>query len=277
MTESPPAAPRDMRTILRDARKAAGYSQHALAARLGWSQGRVAHVESGRVLPGTEATDSWAAATGMTEATRAELADLADEATRKSLSYRVLHRGGLAARMRSMREQDERTSLMREYQPGMLPGLLQPAGYARAVLHMVNTAGQLDVAQGAQLRVDRQQVLYNPAKRYQFVLAEAALRWHPPGPAAVMQAAAHHLVSVASLPNVTVGVIPATRPAPVLTVGGFTIFDSAMVMIEYLTGEQDIFDATEIGVYETAFGRLLDSVLTGQAAAELIRAVIPPA
>ena len=78
-------------------------------------------------------------------------------------------------------------------------------------------------------RMERQQVLYDAAKRFRFVVPEAVLRWPhgPPGDPAVLDEHREQLARVdwaIGRPNVEVGILP-LAPVAAWRTAGFVIFD----------------------------------------------------
>jgi Domain of unknown function (DUF5753) len=64
------------------------------------------------------------------------------------------------------------------YEPTVVPGLLQTAEYARRVVTMFEPSyAELDVPAVVAGRLDRQAALFDPARRFSFLITEGALRW----------------------------------------------------------------------------------------------------
>ena len=104
---------------------------------------------------------------------------------------------------------EESASLIRAYQPQVVPGLLQTEGYIRAITAAsfpAATAGE--TSRRVALRLARQELLTRPgAPRYWVVMDETVLR-RPVGGQEVMRTQLEHLIDAAGLPNVTIQVIP---------------------------------------------------------------------
>jgi transcriptional regulator with XRE-family HTH domain len=119
---------------------------------------------------------------------------------------------------------EQEASIIRTYQVQFVPGLLQSPEYARAVIlagHRSVPAHDLD--RRVQLRVDRQKMLTEPgAPQFWAVLDEATLR-RPYGSAAIMRGQLTHLMEMATLPNVTVQVLPFRFGGHAAAGGPFTI------------------------------------------------------
>jgi transcriptional regulator with XRE-family HTH domain len=105
-------------------------------------------------------------------------------------------------------EQDAR--IIRAYEPCHVPGLLQTADYARAVIrHGHPGAREAEIEQRVSLRLQRQHLLTSRQTPPQLwaVIDEAALR-RPAGPAATMHAQLRHLVDMAGQPHVRIFAVP---------------------------------------------------------------------
>ena len=104
---------------------------------------------------------------------------------------------------------EEAASLIRNYEIQFVPGLLQTADYARAVVrHGQPSASPEEVEHRVSLRMERQQVLAKPsAPRLWAVMDEAVLR-RPIGGAAVMRGQLERLIEAAGEPNLTLQVMP---------------------------------------------------------------------
>jgi transcriptional regulator with XRE-family HTH domain len=105
---------------------------------------------------------------------------------------------------------EEAASMIRSYEVQFVPGLLQTEDYARAVIMSGRPDLTADeVERRVNLRMQRQRLLHRsvgPAQVW-VVVDEAALR-RPIGGSRVMQAQIQHLREAATLPNVTIQVMP---------------------------------------------------------------------
>jgi Domain of unknown function (DUF5753) len=239
---------------------------------LGWTQTRVSRAENaGRRVSVAEAV-AWADATGATPELRAEVTELAEATARDVRSWWSVHAGGMAGRQLEIAALEGSATVIRNTQL-MVPGILQTDGYARHALAMANVSGQSDVAAAVAARMRRQEALYDPARRWEFVLPESALRLRLADDPALMLAQADRLVSADTLPNVSIAVLPFSVPAPAWP-GPFVLYEipaEPLVVIETLTDEVVIGDEQEVGVYREAFARLRAAAVTGEAAHDLIR------
>src|SRR6201984_1293107 len=104
---------------------------------------------------------------------------------------------------------EEAASLIRLYEVQFVPGLLQTADYARAVVRLGQPgASAEEVERRVSLRIARQELLTKPgAPRLWAVVDEAALR-RPIGGMEVMRAQLERLTEVAGEANITLQVVP---------------------------------------------------------------------
>jgi transcriptional regulator with XRE-family HTH domain len=119
---------------------------------------------------------------------------------------------------------EEATSLLRVYELQFIPGLLQTADYARAVVTRGQPGASVrQVERRVQLRAARQELLAKPGgPRLWAVLDEAALR-RPIGGRAVMRAQLGRLIDATAEPNVTLQVVPFESGGHAAEGGAFTI------------------------------------------------------
>jgi transcriptional regulator with XRE-family HTH domain len=262
--------------VLKGLREGAGLTTYALAERLRWSQSKVTRIENGHVLATADDAEAWAQATGAPDVTREEMSQLAYAAWTETRTWRASHRRGLAARQAEMSDMERTATHILHFQPSAIPGLLQAEGYARRVLTIgdVTNRGGIDAAVKA--RMKRQDILREPGRRFEYVLTEGALRWRP-GPRSMMTEQLGRLLAAAALPQVTLTVIPFDREARTWYSQGFTIYrmpDGPQVLAEGYTKEEIFSEPRDVETYERVFSLLRESALSGEAAAEFIRAVI---
>lgn len=119
---------------------------------------------------------------------------------------------------------EEAASLIRLYEVQFVPGLLQTADYARAVVRLGQPAAPPEeIERRVSLRMGRQELLTKPGgPRLWAVVDEAALR-RPIGGKEVMRAQLAQLIEATGEPNVTLQVVPFTSGGHAAEAGAFTI------------------------------------------------------
>jgi hypothetical protein len=120
---------------------------------------------------------------------------------------------------------EESASLIRAYQPQVVPGLLQTEAYVRAITAASFPAEkEEDSERRVALRLGRQDLLRRPAPpEYWVVLEETVLR-RPIGGPQVMRGQIEHLIECAAEPNITIQVLPFSAGWHPAMYGMFNIF-----------------------------------------------------
>lgn len=139
---------------------------------------------------------------------------------------------------------ESEASSITNYDTCAVPGLLQTADYARAIIRGVLPGIEEKVlAERVDARMKRQEILYRePHPRHKVILDESVLHRHI-GSRQVMREQLRHLAEVACLPQVGIQVIP-------FSVGAHIGFNSAFTLLEMFDpGVPDI-------VYKEALTRL---------------------
>jgi hypothetical protein len=216
---------------------------------------------------------AWADAAEATEEERAELGLLVSRLATEATSWRILHRLGLTERQREVSELEQQATAISTFQPTMVPGLLQVAEYARRAMGQGNPSAQADLAGAVATRIERQTVLYDQSKSFEFILTENALRWRP-GPPELMRAQLDRLISVASLPNVSLGVLMLDQEAPDAYLHPFVLWemeDETLVTVETLSVELQVREPVEVAVYRRTLDRYKDAAQWGRQAIEVIQ------
>jgi transcriptional regulator with XRE-family HTH domain len=258
---------------LRELRSAAGLSGRALAGFLSWPPSKVSKLETGRQAPTDDDIRDWTRATGSEGETEALLASLHTLEVQHAEWQRVL-RTGLKPRQQELIEWDERTKLFRVFEATVIPGLLQTPEYARARFAEGIRRLKLpnDINEAVAMRVQRQQILYRPDKRFHFVLTEAALRLRlcPP---AVMLGQLDRLVSLSQLPNVRLGIIGFETQYATSPWHGFWLYDTERVLIETFSASLDLRQPQELELYGSVFEQLAAVGSYGRAARSILNKV----
>jgi hypothetical protein len=166
---------------------------------------------------------------------------------------------------------------LHDFQPSVVPGLLQTEDYARAILRDAPHAGRgEDIDQQVALRMRRQAVLDQPAPpQLQVVLGESVL-WMQVGGPAVLRAQLLRLADLAARPDRTLQVLPLRTAANAQPVSAFTLLefadpaDPTVVYLEHLTGSHLVEEEDEVQRYRAMFDHLRAAALGPGPSADLI-------
>ncbi|RDG35932.1 helix-turn-helix domain-containing protein [Streptomyces corynorhini] len=255
---------------LRELRQQAGLSGRQLAESLSWAPSKVSKLENGRQTPTAEDIREWTRSTASEDQSETLLTSLHTLDLQYAEWQRQL-KTGFASHQNTIAHLDERTRFFRAFEPTVVPGLLQTAGYARERFTQGATTLKVphDVDEAVRVRTQRHEILYRPDKRFHFVLTEAALRYRLCA-TEVMLGQLDRLVSLSTLPNVKLGIIAFSTRYTVAPWHGFWILDHDRVMVETYSAELNLAQPSEVKLYGTAFEQLAAVATYGRAARALI-------
>jgi transcriptional regulator with XRE-family HTH domain len=261
---------RSLGAALRRLRTAAGLSGEQIAERTGLSQSRVSRIELGQQSVPVAVVETWARAAGAEGEDLAAVIELAEAAATQTSSWRGR---GLARLQYDSRQAEASTTAILNYQPLGIPGLLQVPEYSRRLIAAgYPRRGPEEVAAAVKARMDRQVIVYDEGRHFEFVMGAAALYWRP-GPPALMRAQLDRLSAVTALDNVTIGIIPLGTEVPGAWCDhSFNILDGPdpIVHVETLTTPVNVTDPADIEAYRDVFRQLQAASVTGEDARKVI-------
>ncbi|MER8099629.1 helix-turn-helix transcriptional regulator [Kitasatospora sp. NPDC094016] len=244
---------RNLAAALKDLRRASGLSGERLAVRCGMSQSKISRIETGKVLPSVADVQQIINALGVDTGLARELLDLASVANAEYEDVRASVRRGLHLRQRELAALENGADHIRYFLPAMPSGLLQTPEYMRTAMSPPIDPVDGDVSQTIALKIERQAVLYDESKRFDFLLTESAVRWRLCAPS-VMADQLDRIASVSRLSNVNIGIIPMSAQVVDAPFHTFTVYGAKLVTIELFTGRVVLRDPKDIDHY----GRLFD-------------------
>ncbi|MER6814369.1 helix-turn-helix transcriptional regulator [Spirillospora sp. NPDC000708] len=207
-----------------------GVTQEQVAAALDWSTSKLIRIEGGAV--GVSTTDLHALLRhyGIQDgdAQVAKLTEIARDARQRG--WWALYKNELAPEYLRYIGYENGASIIRSFQPLLVPGLLQTEEYANAVtIEFVPTPNQRDVV--VEVRMRRQEEIFSQSEPPQvsMVVDEAALRRRVGGQVdpGVMPRQLRHLLAMIEKPYVSIEVIPFSKGAHFGMGGGFTVLEFA--------------------------------------------------
>lgn len=212
---------------LRRLREKAEFDQLAAANYLECSNSKISRIELGQGLPKMIELRGLLDLYGVTdEDERAKMLEIRKEASEvgwwEQAEYETVLPSGLGVYVGL--EYDAR--VVRAWELGYVPGLLQTEAYTRAVLSSSGLKTADDVGRLARVRMQRQERLTarsNPIELVAVVDEAALLR--PVGGQVVMRDQLAHLLSTAELPNVTLQIHPLDSDAHAGMLGAFTLLN----------------------------------------------------
>jgi transcriptional regulator with XRE-family HTH domain len=244
-------------------RRDAALNGKELAGRLGWHGSKVSRIELGKQTASKDDVIAWARVVGKPEAA-GELTARVTALETHYVSHRRMLAQGDAGLQRAWAAHEESTSYLRVFEAALVPGLLQTADYALYVFSAMAALKQLpddtDVAIAA--RMERQRVLYDPGKRFHFVVTSGALRART-CPAEVMRGQLDRLMVATTMERVRLGIIPDHAQLLLPPMHGFWILDDRLVQTEVFAADLNLTDESEIRLHVEAFDRLASSAVYG--------------
>lgn len=241
---------------LRRLRERTGMAGKDFAAALGWHPSKVSKIELGKQTATDSDVVAWLDAVGASESVVQQMRDELRELRIEQMSWRRQVRAGHRAKQEEIAASERAARTIRAVDTAAVPGLLQTPDYAREIFATQASLLEVpnDVDDAVRARMQRQQVLYEPDRTIEILVAEAAVL-HPIAPAPVMAAQIHRLIATIGLPNVRFGVIPAGTVLPHVLWHGYWIVDR-VVLVENISAEVRITDPEQVAIYERLTDRL---------------------
>jgi transcriptional regulator with XRE-family HTH domain len=269
---SPSVRRRRLAAELRRLRERAGFIGEEVAERLGWSTSKLSRIETAK--SGVKPDDLRLVLDlyRVAEPHRSEVIALAQESTKAPASvddsaiasFPIGHAGFVSAEAEAI--------LCWDWEPQVVPGLLQTESYAREVMrgwYKMFRLPPTELELRVEARMARQQVLSRDQPlQLSVVLDESVIRRRF-GPDSTMRQQLAQLVESSDAPNVWVQVLPLNTDHPIGT-GAFTYMSFAqehevhfpdIVYVERLNGDYSIDDVTETNNYRVTFERLTEKAL----------------
>lgn len=236
---------------LRQLRKKAGLSGTETARRAeSLTQTTISRFETGKRVPTEDAVRVLCRIYGASAGTRRELIAIADDLRKGTTASRtVLQRGSPSMQARIGRIEDG-SARIRNFNPTLVPGLLQTHDYMRSLLSGRYSGRDLDAMVAS--RLARQQVL-DTDRDLHLVLTEGALRWQIGSPQIMIGQTEHLADLITELPHVRLGIVPWTQPTNRPIIHGFQIFDERAVTLTTETSFALITDARDIADFVARF------------------------
>jgi len=185
-----------------------GLNNKEFAQRLGWAESKVSRQRRGIITPSPDDLEQWARATGRPDIVD-ELGTLRRAALAHERTFKERMERGQAEVQRDYLRLVEESKLVRYFETAWIPGFLQTREYARAVFsEMQELHGPKDdIDEAIAERMKRQQLLYDPSRRFEFLVTEPALLvdWVT---ARIMVPQLHFLSTWLDAPNVRLGFLP---------------------------------------------------------------------
>ena len=274
--QNPTLRGRRLAMELQRRREATGMSREEVARQLEWSTSTLFRIETGRSRPQPGNVRALLELYGVTGPERDGLIQLTRDARQPGWWHSF--RDVLPNPYEVYIGLEAGAASIRNFEPNVVPGLLQTEEYARQTLR--NGPGELDrddVERLVQVRMERQRILAREDRpRLWAVVDEAVIRRVVGGPE-VMREQLRHLIECAEQGKTTLQVVPFSAGAHAGTTGPFVILDfpeatdPAVVYVETLAGDIYLEERLDVDRYTLAFARLLAAALRPDESMRLVQ------
>jgi transcriptional regulator with XRE-family HTH domain len=269
---------RRLRNELRRAREDARKTQREVADALYWSPSKIIRIEGGQVA--VSVTDLKALLTfyGIKDEERIdELVTIARQSRKQPWShYRDVVTPGAA----TYYGYEAAASIVRQWEPLLVPGLLQTDEYAFAIAREAVRKDERDAQRLVEARVERQELLKREGSpELFFIVSEAAVRLVIGG-SAVMAAQLRRILDLSKRADVTFRIIPFSLGAHVGLLGPFTLLefpdpdDPDVLHLESREDQNFVDDDEKTSRYLEYFFDLERDALPEEASLELIESIL---
>jgi transcriptional regulator with XRE-family HTH domain len=259
---------------LRELRVAAELSGKQLAESLSWVGSKISKIENGHQTPTDDDIRAWTTATNAEDQTAGLLAALHNLELQHAEWQRVL-KAGMKSHQLTLSQLDEKTKLYRGFENTVIPGLTQTPEYARARFAQVVMVHRVpnDINEAVKVRMQRQEMLYRPDKRFHFIVTEAALRYRLVG-LDIMLGQLDRLMAISLMRNVKLGIIGFKTRYVTDPRHGFWVYEDQLVQFESYSAEINLRQPQEIELYTAIFEQLAAVASYGSEARAIIARVM---
>jgi hypothetical protein len=271
-SEGEPRGPTVLRMMLggqlRRLREAAAVSPEQAAYEIRASRSKISRMEHGRVgFKGRDVGDLLTLYGVHDEQVRARLLAYAQQAN--TPGWWSKYDDVLPDWFESYLGLEAAASVIRTFELQFVNGLFQTETYARAVTSLGNkTASAEELDRRVSVRLKRQDVLTSPEPPQVWSVMDEAVLRRPVGGRGVMCDQLAHLIEVASLPRVTIQVVPFARGGHAAAGGSFTVLRFAepevpdIVYLEQLTSALYLDSREDVDHYVEVMNELSTEALT---------------
>ncbi|MGH3930586.1 MAG: helix-turn-helix domain-containing protein [Pseudonocardiaceae bacterium] len=264
---------RELGAALRKAMVNVGLDGRQTAHLLGWSEGRVSRLLSGKRGGGELDIVAFLAVVRVKEgAERDRLLALSRE--QDTPGWLQQHGSRLPQQLLTLIDHENKAVTIGDFQSTLVSGLLQTGDYARALLKEAGRVPVSEIDDRVAARLARQNLFGrdNPV-RFTFYLHEFVLRLPVGGPE-VMAEQLRHLLRMSKRAYLTLRVVPASLGAHAASAGSFTLMEFAefrpVAYLESETSSLFLEKPDETDAYQRILGALAETALSEGESTELI-------
>jgi transcriptional regulator with XRE-family HTH domain len=262
---------REVGAALKRIREGRGLPAYRLAEKLDWTPSHISRSEAGKRKVTDVDAGLYLGMCGVGNREAQELLKVINEPD----DYRLqLHQGRLPDELRTLIFLETSAKEIFTVEPTYIPGVLQTATYARALIEETGTLDPALIDGRVEIRMRRSAILTRPKPaRCVFYIHENALR-APIGDQHVMNEQLLHLLFLGGNAQCAIRVIPMSAGGRGLTAGSFHIFrykeDPPVVYVQHETTSEFLENDYEMDSYRTIMNRVATVALDGAQSREFL-------
>lgn len=278
---SPAVARHRLRRALREAREEKRFTQRQVATALEWSMSKINRIEAGDVTVSSTDLQALLRLFEVTDSDRVRrLTEQARLSRRRDWWDRAPYRERLTQAMIQLAQFERDVSVIRSFQPKVLPGMLQTHEYAQAILSGAWSAQLSEEVQATRLEVrvhQREQFLARSEPPECFVVLDESVLLREVGGPAVVADQLYDLLGLIRGGRVTVRILPFSHPGSYAAFGSFFLCgdpddDVALLYRETYESDEAIFVTEIVRRHRALFERIWAESLDFDASVHLIEA-----
>ncbi|AJT67456.1 hypothetical protein T261_5840 [Streptomyces lydicus] len=266
---------------LRKYREDVGMSQDAAAAVMGWDESKLSRIENAKARMPPQDVEKLLKVYEVTDpGVVGALEGLAKDAGKQG--WWQPYGDVVANGYKDYRTLESDAESIHIYTPSLVPGLLQIGAYAREIIAATAiTRTPEEVTALAEVRKMRQAILTKldgPLKLWA-VIHESALHQRFAAQPSLMREQLRHLLDMASLPNITIQVMPLSATPHPGMLGLFEVVRfphpwPTVINLENIRGGYFVEGTDDVKVFETAFDRVVAAALPPDDSRETIKKIM---
>jgi transcriptional regulator with XRE-family HTH domain len=276
MATQPASSPRvrALAARLRKLRTDRGLRVRELAAHAGIAHSLLSNWENVRRIPQVDDVEGLLDAMGVVGDERDETIDLARSAAGSNKLYSGVT--GMSPALAGVLDCEATAIEICEWNLTVVPGLLQTADYARAILAASAPEGSVEPL--VMIRLGRQAILSRTTPtEFTALVTEAALR-EPIGSPTVQADQLEHLLRIGQRENITIQVVRSGLGWHPGLAGSFIIYGFAdsppIIHIEHFSSSAFLYEAGDVAAFQAAAQELRGKAMSPEDSSELIAAVM---
>lgn len=247
-----------------------------VAQRMGWSASKVSRVENARIRLRPDDVERLLGLYEVGAEQRETLISLVEGDGDKK--WWDAYADILSPDMLTLISFEAEASTALNYEPMVIPGLLQTKAYARRVIHMwrsITSVPPLELERRLEARLNRQRVISSSDPLKLSVIIDEAVLRRQIDERAVMREQLHHLIDASELPNVRLQILPlsglhVTSAGPIMSLR-IPDFGDVVYLEDFTDGHLYIDDAAVIYQHALVFQTLSQAALDPDESRQLIR------